>query len=245
MGELQEMTGNQLSILDDQITAVNDALRPASDDAIAAAIIKLAGAGLAFPTGIKPEGAARVYQFALRGISIAALKSTVIKIIQGEYPNSQEFIPKPPMLAAYARAAARELWNDRERLISIKEAREFKLPNRQRSEEEIARVRALVEQVKAAAVANREAEKSAFYDKPEAELNRIFMNKVDPPEPPPPGAGKWDDDRWFSQQKENENGKETVRHESEDRADASGEPDGRGNGDEGGGGIFGFEDGGE
>lgn len=221
---------------------MNEQLRPASEDAIASAIIKLAGSGLAFPPGLRADGAAKVYGFALRGVSIEALKRTVIRIVQGEIPTVRDFLPTPPALAALVKSEAREIWMDRERLISIKDALEFKRPGNQRTEEEKARVAAMVEQVKASAAANRDAEKNAFFDKPEAELNRLFRNKEFPPEPPPPGAGKWDDDRWFQQQKENENGKEAIRHEGATFPHASGEPDGRGDRDEGGGSLFGFED---
>lgn len=211
MNNLTTTGGNQLSTLSDKISAVNDLLTPASDNSIASAVIKLAGIGLPFPPGLDPEKAALVYQFALRGVAHEAIKRVVLKITQGEVPSVMKFLPAPPELAALCKAEAREIWTDRERLIALKEAMEFKRPGGLRTEEEKARVRAMVDQVKRNAAALRDEVKDEFYNKPEDELNRIFRNKVDPPAEP--SAGKFNDEEWFSQHKENENGEKTERNE--------------------------------
>lgn len=245
MGELQTTTGNQPLTLAEKISAANDKLRPASDDAIASAIIKLAGAGLAFPAGIEPSGAARVYQFALRGVSLEALKRSVMRIVQGEIESVRNFIPTPPALASIVKAEARELWADRERLMLTAESIKLSGGREPASEESKARIRELNRQVQERARELREAEKFALYDKPEDELNRIFKNKVDPPEAQPPAAGKWSDEAWFQQQKEMENGEETERVQGAYRGDDPGNADGRGDNPEVSGSVFGFEDGGE
>lgn len=242
MGNLQTTTGNQLSTLEDKISAVNELLRPASDDAIASAVIKLSGAGLPFTTGIDPANAARVYQFALRGVSIAAIKRTVQKIVQGEVPTVREFLPAPPALAALCKAEAREIWMDRERLIATKEALEFKRPGGTKTPEAKARVRAMAADF-VASVKQAKEQNFALYQRSEDELNRMFMNKVFPPSEPQ--TEKWDDLKWHQQQEEMDNGKENSGDENSAVPDASGEPDGRGDDRQGVEGVFGFEDGGE
>lgn len=245
MGDLlATTTGNQLSTLEAKITAATDLLKPASDDAIASALIKLAGAGLPFPTGIEPSNAARVYQFALRGVSLEALKRTVMRIVQGDVERAREFIPTPPALAALVKAEGRELWMDRERLLLTADSLRAGEQREPASEESKSRVRAMVRQVQDNAAAIREEAKDEFYNKPEDELNRIFRNKVDPP-PTPPGAGKFDDQRWFAQQEEIGNGKENFGSVGDAEALPAGDADGCGNGDSGDDSPFGFEDGGD
>lgn len=248
MGELQTTTAtaNQLSTLNEKISIANERLRPVSDDGIASAIIKLAGAGLSFPPSIRSDGAARVYQFALRGVSVEGLRRTIVKIVQGEHPQVRDFLPTPPALAAMVKAEERELWADRERLLSTKDAMEFKRPGGAKTDEEKARVRAMVEGVKAHAAAIREDHRDQLYKgKTEDELNRMFRNKVFPPEAPPPASGKWDDDRWFQQQEENGNGKEGIGIQGAAGGDVPGDADGPDDGSEVGGTVFGFEDGGQ
>lgn len=242
MGDLlTTTTSNQLSTLDQKISSATDLLIPASEDAIASAIIKLASCGLPFPTGIDPTNAARVYQFALRGVAREAIKRVVVRIVQGDVPTVREFLPAPPALAALCKAEARELWTDRERLLATKEALEFKPAGGQKTEEAKAKVRAMVQAVKDQAAADRSADKDAFYNKPEDELNRIFRNKVFPPDEP--AAGKWDDDAWHSQQRKNENGEENIGSQGLDQGELPGGPEERGERHEGDGSVYGFEGG--
>lgn len=239
--QLATTASSQLSTLDQKISSATDLLISASEDAIASAIIKLAGCGLPFPTGIDPNNAARVYQFALRGVSREAIKRVVMRIVQGDVPTVREFLPAPPALAALCKAEARELWTDRERLLATKEAMEFRPSGGQKTEEEKANVRAMVRAVKERAKANRDEAKDEFYNKPEDELNRIFRNKVFPPDEP--AAGKWDDDAWYSQQRNDENGEENIRSQGLDQGNLSGEPDERRERHESDGSVYGFEGG--
>jgi len=162
-----------------------------------------------YPPGLDPSNAARVYLFALRGVSREAIKRTVQKIVQGDVPSALNFIPTPPALASLCKAEAREMWADRERLIITRDSLIGERDRAPKTAEEKARVAAMVAQVKANADALRDEVKDAFYNKPEDELNRIFRNKVDPPAEQ--GPVKFDDDDWHRRNSEMEqNGSSTT-----------------------------------
>lgn len=221
--------------LDEKISAVTKLLSHASDDAISSAMIKLAGAGLAFPPGIDPTNAAKVYKFALRGVPLEALKRVVVRIVQGEIEGVSNFLPTAPALAALVKAEARGLFADRERLMAIRNEQQLRLPAPVRTEEAKARVREAVQGVKDRALALRIERREHLYDKPEEDLNRLFRNKL-PPEPKPP-AGKWSDQKWFQQQEENGNGENPKSSfEHDDNGQDRGGPEGQSER------PFGFED---
>ena len=238
-------SGNGSLTLDQKISAVNELLQPVSADLIASTLIRMRNAGLDFAPGLDARRAADIYTFAMRGVCREGFKRASARIIQGTAGEVSGFIPKPPSFAALARSESAELWRERDRLMLTAESLSLGRDREPKSEEAKAKVRAMVAMVKAQADAIREDHRDLLYrGKSEDELNRIFRNKVDPPSEPPGGV-KFDDDRWFEQHKENENGKENYRDEDPYRADDAGEPDGPGDGPKSIGSLYGFEGGGD
>ena len=171
----QELTTNALSTLSQQLTKATDLLAPASEDGIAANILRLHRAGLAYPPGIDQQKAGQIYAFALKRIPIEALKRAVAKIVQGGIPDiSRDFIPTPPRLAAICRAEALALYQDRDRLALTIESMRMNVPP-PKSEEEKARVRAMVESVKADA--DRVRDENRIGALTDAQLDKLFRNK--------------------------------------------------------------------
>lgn len=235
-------TDNQLSILTTRLSDLTEMLRPASADAVASAVLKMARSGLAYPAGIDARRAGDIYAFACRNIAVEAIKRGVVKVISGEIDGiSRSFIPTPAELAHICRrehaAMSSDMADVRLRIDSIRkpDARE---PITDASR---ARTRQLVEQVHAMAQAVREEYRSPLYKRSDEELNRIFGNKL-PPGEKPPASGKWSDEEWWKQQEEKENGEKAIGHEGSDHVDEADQPDGRGDGDSGNGSVFGFDE---
>ncbi len=190
-------------------------LQPASPDAVASAVLKMARSGLAYPPGLDAKKAGDIYGFACKGIAIEALKRATMKIISGEIEKiSRDFIPTPANFAAIARREANELWADRARIVdtinSIKIDRPS-LPTQEAKE----RVRALNAAFQASAQAVREED--APPERSEAELNHMFRNKLPPPLPGPSDGEYF---RAQQQQEEIENGEEnSFGSEDQSRSD--------------------------
>lgn len=151
---------------------MTEQLQAASDDAIIARVLSLRNAGLRWPQGIDEKTAARVYGFALKGLPLAALKSAVTKIIQGEFADIRDFMPTPPALAALVRAEARPLIDRRANLKLTQEAMErvssgeaSEMPD----EAAKARVRAMVAGVRASAEAFKRQNSPNY--KPDASIS--------------------------------------------------------------------------
>ena len=149
MGDLQTTTGNNLpSTLNQRLSEVTEQLQPASGDAVASAVLKMARAGLAYPPGLDATRAGDIYGFACKGVSIEALKLATMKVIQGEVPDiNRNFIPTPPAFAAIVKGEARVLWQDRERILASLDAISQNKPVPP-SEESRARVRAMLQSFK-------------------------------------------------------------------------------------------------
>lgn len=243
--ELSPKTASRSLTLEEKISSVTELLQPVSADLIAATLLRMQNAGLDYAGGMDPRGAKDFYVFAMRGVCKEGFKRAATRIMQGTAPDASGFIPKPPAFAALARSESAELWRERDRLMLTAESLSLGRDREPKTEEAKAKVRAMVAMVKAQADAIREDHRDLLYrGKSEDELNRIFRNKVDPP-PTPPGGVKFDDDRWFEQHKETENGEENYRDEDPYRADDAGEPDGPGDGPKSIGSLYGFEGGGD
>lgn len=200
MGELSTTTINLHSSLIDQLTAVNEKLKPASPDGIASKLLKLKRAGLNYPPGLDPSSAASIYNFALKDLPNEALSLVCIRILQGEIKGVKDFIPTPPALAALTREQAGFMWRDRERIklaLESMSAGDYVPP----SDDAKSRVRAMVQAVKDEAERIKQEEAGPQYS--EAELNRMYRNKTDPPPRPPEDGGYF---RAMQDQEENENG---------------------------------------
>lgn len=71
---------------------------------------------MTLPDGVKPEDLEAVYGYALSDVPAFGLKRAVEKLIKGEYDIRRGYIPKPPELAAMARAEAKVIRDDLTRL---------------------------------------------------------------------------------------------------------------------------------
>lgn len=162
-------TGNRLSSLNREISDLTDLLRPASDDAAVSRVMSLRNAGLEWPTGIDGKTAPRVYGFALKGLPLGAIKSTVAKIIRGEVPSIKKFMPTPPELAALVRSEVRPIVEDLSRARATVEAMQRGAPVEEKTPEAIERVRQLVAGVKLAAKEAKEGEARGY--RPEMPLS--------------------------------------------------------------------------
>lgn len=222
MGEIANRNSQASLTLAEKISDAESKLIAASPDAIAARLLGLKNSGLSFPPGLDPARAPEIYAHAMKGMPLEALKRASVRILRGEVPNiSRDFIPTPPNFAAIARKEAVLLFEDYGRLKLAADSMR-PAPRRDPSPEEKSRVRQMVEQVKAEAEAIKLAEQGP--PKTEAELNRMFRNKVPPP-PEVPHGGKWSDEEWYAQQKENENGEEkNSGNAGDDQSDHSGFP---------------------
>lgn len=106
----------QLSTLSREIGALTEQLQPVEKDSIAKYLLSMRKAGMALPNGMKPEDLEPVYNYALAEVPAYGLKRAVEKIIKGEYEIERGFIPRPPELAAMARAESKTVRDDLARL---------------------------------------------------------------------------------------------------------------------------------
>jgi len=141
-----------LSTLKQEIGALTDKLAPARSDFIAECIDKLKSGGMMVPKGIAPSEFIREYTMALSGVPAYGLAVAVAKLKRGEYPDVKpDFMPLPAMLAAIARLETKTIRDDlvrlREKEVTLQEAAK---PREKTSEEQMARIRQLHAQFKAA-----------------------------------------------------------------------------------------------
>ena len=189
--QLATTGGNPLSIstLSARLTDLTERLQPASEDAIAAALLKLNRAGLAYPPGLDAKAAGRVYGYSMKAIPIEGLKRAIEKIMRGEVEGQNpNFIPTAPAFASIARKEAAALYADSARIRETIDAIEAgrALPPDPKDPEAIERVRKLRKMVLDTAEALR-AE-----DGPGEIPDRFFRNR----EAPDPDAERSVDERW-------------------------------------------------
>lgn len=107
----------QLSTLSQEIGELTEKLAPPTSEMIAANLLSMRRVGMAYSKGIEPEMIETVYSYALRDVPAVGLQEATKKILKGEYNIEYGFIPKPPELAAMARAEAKEERDKRAGLI--------------------------------------------------------------------------------------------------------------------------------
>lgn len=107
----------QLSTLALEIGELTEKLQPPTSEMIAANLLSMRRVGMAYSQGIDPEMIETVYSYALRDVPAIGLQKATRKILKGEYDIEYGFIPKPPELAAMARAEAKEERDKRAGLI--------------------------------------------------------------------------------------------------------------------------------
>ncbi|MGN7803671.1 hypothetical protein ACTJKE_13180 [Ensifer sp. 22521] len=137
----------RLSTLSREITALTERLAPASEAAVLRSLDAMQTAGMTMPQGIEPKKILAVYHYALSGVPGCGLAAATQKLIRGDYAANANVllgtIPKPPVLAALAKAEAlgmrAELARKRETIAALKPRAAA------RSEASRARVRARLE----------------------------------------------------------------------------------------------------
>ncbi|MGO4624708.1 hypothetical protein [Ensifer sp. 2TAB8] len=118
----------RLSTLNREITALTERLAPASEAAVLRSLDAMQTAGMPMPQGIEPKKILAVYHYALCGVPACGLAAATQKLIRGDYAANANVllgtIPKPPVLAALARAEAlgmrAELARKRETVAALK-----------------------------------------------------------------------------------------------------------------------------
>lgn len=146
MNNLTATTASQLSTLAEKISAASDRLKPASEDMIAATLIRLEGTGMTYAPSVK--NARKAYAFALKNIPAEAFRAVTQKLVQGEYQRFKvDQIPIPAELAGLCREEARKLIDDAARL---REAYDTMASTSRRSipEDERERVRARIAHIR-------------------------------------------------------------------------------------------------
>lgn len=146
-----------------ELTALTERLAPAGDDAILRSLNAMQTAGMTMPPTIEPRKVVAVYHYALSGVPASGLSAATQKLIRGDYAANPNVllgtIPKPPVLAALAKAEALGLRADLARKREMVAALTPRPADDQRSPASRIRVRALVEgfrQAHAAAKAGRD-----------------------------------------------------------------------------------------
>lgn len=137
----------RLSTLSREITALTERLAPANEAAVLRSLDAMQTAGMTMPQGIEPKKILAVYHYALSGVPGCGLAAATQKLIRGDYAANANVllgtIPKPPVLAALAKAEAlsmrAELARKRETIAALKPR------DTGRSEASRARVRARLE----------------------------------------------------------------------------------------------------
>lgn len=146
-----------LSTLNQQIGALTDQLRPVPDDLIAKSIRMMLAAGMSLPATVKPENAAGVYAYALKGVATTGVETATRKIIRGEYNINHGFVPTAPEFAAMARLEARMISDDLARLREKKETIEdLATPKQVSSPEELERIRQIYANFRQAYMADKD-----------------------------------------------------------------------------------------
>ncbi|HEV7308779.1 hypothetical protein [Ensifer sp.] len=152
----------RLLTLGRQITALTERLADVSDTAVLRSLDAMQAAGLTMPPAIEPRRIAAVYGYALSGVPACGLTAATLKLIRGSYATNPNVllgtVPKPPVLAALARAEALTLRAELARKREILASLSANPSGNRRSAASRSRVRALLEHFhRTQAAAKREA----------------------------------------------------------------------------------------
>lgn len=153
----------RLSTLSREITALTERLASVSEAAILRSLDAMQTAGMTMPQGIEPKKILAVYHYALSGVPGCGLSAATQKLIRGDYAANPNVligtIPKPPVLAALAKAEALSMRADLARKRETAAALE---PKRgERSAASRSRIRARLEAFRQAHAAASAAEREA------------------------------------------------------------------------------------
>lgn len=139
----------RLSTLGREITALTERLACVSEAAVLRSLDAMQTAGMTMPPTIEPRKIVAVYHYALSGVPASGLSAATQKLIRGDYAANPNVllgtIPKPPVLAALAKAEALGLRADLARKREMVAALTPRPADGQRSPASRIRVRALVE----------------------------------------------------------------------------------------------------
>lgn len=142
----------QLSTLGREITALTERLTPVREEAVLRSLEVMQAAGMTIPAGIDPKKIDAVYGYALEGVPSCGLTIATQKLIKGDYAGNPDIllgmIPKPPILAALAKAESRLAREDLARKREIAATLTHQPAEIDRSPEVMARVRARLKQVR-------------------------------------------------------------------------------------------------
>lgn len=163
-----------------EIGALTAKLAPAEPASIASYLLSMRKAGLALPHGMKPEDLEAVYGYALSDVPACGLKRAVEKIIKGEYDIERAFIPRPPELAAIARAESKSFRDDLTRL-RLKESTIKDLQSKPQpiSEDAKARVRSLLGRYRAETQAYKEQQRGYLAPEPMSDEKAEYWRKIE------------------------------------------------------------------
>ena len=158
-----------------QITEAEVKLRHPMTDEIASGLAWLMKVGMAYPTTIPPGEEVAAYVAVLSNVPSCGLKKALTKLRNGEYENIERaFIPRPPELAAMARAEAKMERDDLVRLRDTKRTLDERSQETAKvSEEGKARIRKMLEEYRASHRLAKEAERGNVV--PEVTPERIDM----------------------------------------------------------------------
>ncbi len=152
----------RLSTLDREITALTERLASVTEAAVLRSLDAMQTAGMTMPPTIEPRKIVAVYHYALSGVPSSGLSAATQKLIRGDYAANPNVllgtIPKPPVLAALAKAEVLGLRADLARKREMVAALTPRPADDRRSAASRSRVRALVQgfhQAHAAAKAGR------------------------------------------------------------------------------------------
>lgn len=157
---MPNLTTSSHSTLTQQITSLTEKLKPIDHDTVARALTTMQTAGMIMPTNIKPEDVEKVYTFALEGVPATGLKIATQKLVRGEYEIERGFIPRPPELAAMARAETKTLRDDLARLRLTQQSLQDAQPAEKMDEAAKERIRAMLGRFRAEHKASKAIEKA-------------------------------------------------------------------------------------
>lgn len=108
----------QPSTLQQEITRLNDELRPATPEEIGEMVAWLVKCGFCFPESFDPENARSAYRFALDGQPKAAISRLAKKLVRGKVDKFTTFLPTP---AQMAKLVDEEVAHYRDRLRTMRD----------------------------------------------------------------------------------------------------------------------------
>ena len=156
----------RLSTLGREITALTERLACVSEAAVLRSLDAMQTAGMTMPPTIEPRKIVAVYHYALSGVPAFGLSAATQKLIRGDYAANPNVllgtIPKPPVLAALARAEAQSLRADLARKREMVAALTQRPADDRRSAASRSRVRALLQSFRQAHAAVKAGWEGAF-----------------------------------------------------------------------------------